>query len=78
MAEVVASGNPEFEKGELVVGMITWGEYCVLKGEYMLRKLDPMGFPLSYHVGIFGNLPHLYDISYVKESEIFTNFQPWP
>ncbi|GMN22590.1 hypothetical protein TIFTF001_049008, partial [Ficus carica] len=54
VAEVVVSGNPEFEKGELVVGMITWGEYCVLKGEYMLRKLDPMGFPLSYHVGIFG------------------------
>lgn len=53
LARVVASGNPEFEKGDLVVGMITWGEYCVLKGEYMLRKLDPMGFPLSYHVGIF-------------------------
>ncbi|PON88989.1 Alcohol dehydrogenase superfamily, zinc-type [Trema orientale] len=53
VAKVVASGNPEFEKDDLVVGMITWGEYSVLTGQYMLRKLDPMGFPLSYHVGIF-------------------------
>ena len=57
MAKVLASGNPEFEKYDLVVGMITWGEYSVLKGnQYMLRKLDPMGFPLSYHAGIFGKL----------------------
>ncbi|PON88992.1 Alcohol dehydrogenase superfamily, zinc-type [Trema orientale] len=54
VAKVVASGNPEFEKDDLVVGMITWGEYSVLKGQYILRKLDPMGFSLSYHVGIFG------------------------
>ncbi|KAF4391962.1 hypothetical protein F8388_004291 [Cannabis sativa] len=54
VAKVVASGNPEFEKDDLVVGMINWGEYSVLKGEtYMLRKLDTMGFPLSHHVGIF-------------------------
>jgi NADPH-dependent curcumin reductase CurA len=54
VGKVVASENPEFEKGDLVVGLITWGEYSVLKGEYMLRKLDPLGFPLSYHVGILG------------------------
>ncbi|KAF3453691.1 hypothetical protein FNV43_RR04132 [Rhamnella rubrinervis] len=54
VGKVVASGNPEFEKGDLVVGLITWGEYSVLKGEYMLRKLDPLGFPLSYHVGMLG------------------------
>ncbi|KAL5547877.1 hypothetical protein UlMin_003108 [Ulmus minor] len=52
VGKVVASGNSEFEKDDLVVGLITWGEYSVLKGEYMLRKLDPLGFPLSYHVGI--------------------------
>lgn len=57
MGKVLASGNPEFEKGDLVVGLVTWGEYSVLKGEHMLRKLDPLGFPLSYHVGILGKLP---------------------
>lgn len=56
MAKVVASsGNPEFEKDDLVVGLITWGEYSVLKEGSMFRKLDPLGFPLSYQVGILGN-----------------------
>ncbi|XP_050379167.1 NADPH-dependent oxidoreductase 2-alkenal reductase-like [Argentina anserina] len=55
VAKVVASRIPEFEKDDLVVGFITWGEYSLLKrGNYMLRKLDPMGFPLSYHIGILG------------------------
>ncbi|KAH7546400.1 hypothetical protein FEM48_Zijuj01G0196700 [Ziziphus jujuba var. spinosa] len=54
VGKVVASGNTDFEKDDLVVGLLIWGEYSVLKGEYVLRKLDPMGFPLSYHVGILG------------------------
>lgn len=55
MARVVASGNPEFEKGDLVVGLLAWGDYTVVKPGGMLRKFDPMGFPLSYQVGILGN-----------------------
>nr|XP_048323525.1 2-alkenal reductase (NADP(+)-dependent)-like [Ziziphus jujuba var. spinosa] len=54
VGKVVASGNPEFVNDGLVVGFLIWGEYSLLKGEYILRKLDPMGFPLSYHVGILG------------------------
>ncbi|KAF3950499.1 hypothetical protein CMV_023759 [Castanea mollissima] len=54
VAKVVASGNPKFEKDDLVVGLITWGEYSVLKEGTILNKLDPMGFPLTYHVGILG------------------------
>ncbi|KAL4654054.1 hypothetical protein ACB092_01G350900 [Castanea dentata] len=54
VAKVVASGNPKFEKDDLVVGLITWGEYSVLKEGIILNKLDPMGFPLTYHVGILG------------------------
>ncbi|CAN1216800.1 NADP-dependent alkenal double bond reductase P2 [Linum perenne] len=52
IGKVVASGDPEFHKGDLVAGLLTWADYCVLKqpgGIY--RKLDPMGFPLSNHVG---------------------------
>nr|XP_043630844.1 2-alkenal reductase (NADP(+)-dependent)-like [Erigeron canadensis] len=58
VGKVVASGNPLFQKGDYVVGMISWGEYS--KGEYsisqglILNKLDPMGLPLSYHVGVLG------------------------
>ncbi|KAK6941651.1 Oxidoreductase, N-terminal domain [Dillenia turbinata] len=53
VGRVVASENAEFEKGDLVGGLLTWGEYSIIKpGEMILRKLDPMGFPLSYHVGI--------------------------
>lgn len=54
VARVVASGNPEFEKGDLIVGLLAWGDYTVVKPGGMLRKFDPMGFPLSYQVGILG------------------------
>ncbi|MFS7917011.1 putative oxidoreductase [Helianthus anomalus] len=53
VGKVVASGNPEFEKDDYVVGIISWGEYSISQG-FMLSKLDPMGFPLSYHVGLLG------------------------
>ncbi|RVW28501.1 2-alkenal reductase (NADP(+)-dependent) [Vitis vinifera] len=29
-------------------------EYTIVKGGNTLRKLDPMGFPLSYHLGVLG------------------------
>ncbi|KAK3436617.1 hypothetical protein EUGRSUZ_C01168 [Eucalyptus grandis] len=54
VAEVVASDNVEFEKGDVVVGFVTWAEYSKIRGNGMIRKLDPLGFPLSYHVGLFG------------------------
>lgn len=51
----MASSNPEFEKGDIVAGLLKWGEYTVIKaGCGMLNKLNPMGFPLSYHVGVLG------------------------
>ncbi|XAR66901.1 2-alkenal reductase [Bertholletia excelsa] len=52
VGRVVASGHPDFEKGDLVGGQLSWGEYSIVKSTHMLNKLDPMGFPLSYHVGI--------------------------
>ncbi|THG08941.1 hypothetical protein TEA_001784 [Camellia sinensis var. sinensis] len=52
LGRVVASGHPGFEKDDLVAGVITWGEYSLIKGAVMLNKLDTMGLPLSYHVGI--------------------------
>ncbi|KAK8581702.1 hypothetical protein V6N13_144713 [Hibiscus sabdariffa] len=54
VGKVVASGNPKFDKGDIVAGLLKWGEFTVVKPGGMLNKLDPMGFPLSYHVGILG------------------------
>ncbi|KAI3495915.1 hypothetical protein L1887_38262 [Cichorium endivia] len=53
VGKVVASGNPEFEKGDYVLGIISWADYSISKGNF-LKILDPMGFPLSYHLGILG------------------------
>ncbi|KAF8034474.1 hypothetical protein BT93_C0705 [Corymbia citriodora subsp. variegata] len=52
VARVVASENPDYEKGDLVAGLVTWAEYSKIGSQGMIRELDPMGFPLSYHVGI--------------------------
>ncbi|XP_031382400.1 2-alkenal reductase (NADP(+)-dependent)-like [Punica granatum] len=54
VARVLVSENPEFEKGDLVIGVITWGEYSKIPSGRMIRKLEPMGLPLSYHVGFLG------------------------
>ncbi|KAI4379462.1 hypothetical protein MLD38_005757 [Melastoma candidum] len=54
LAKVVVSDKEEFAEGDLVVGLISWGEYTKIGSEGILRKLDPMGFPLSYHVGVLG------------------------
>ncbi|KAG6701908.1 hypothetical protein I3842_07G008800 [Carya illinoinensis] len=54
VGRIAASGNPKFEKDDLVAGLITWGEYSMIKDGNMLNKLDPLGFPLTYHVGILG------------------------
>ncbi|KAJ4837658.1 hypothetical protein Tsubulata_813868 [Turnera subulata] len=53
LGKVVASSDPEFEKDDLVTGFVTWAEYSTVKAG-SVRKLDPMGFPLSYHLGILG------------------------
>ncbi|KAL2926773.1 2-alkenal reductase (NADP(+)-dependent) [Bienertia sinuspersici] len=54
VGRVVASSHPEFKKDDLVSGLLIWAEYVVVENVNLLRKLDPMGFPMSYHVGILG------------------------
>lgn len=48
------------EKGELVVGLLTWGEYTLVEPGRLLNKLDPMGLPLPHHVGALGNLSFIF------------------
>ncbi|KAE8688166.1 hypothetical protein F3Y22_tig00110998pilonHSYRG00107 [Hibiscus syriacus] len=54
VGRVVASTNPKFEKGDIVAGLPNWGEFTLVKAGGMLNKLDSIGFPLSYHIGILG------------------------
>lgn len=55
VAEVVASGDPGFGKGDLVFGIIHWAQYSLVNaGESTLRKLDTLGFPFTYHLGVLG------------------------
>lgn len=54
VGEVVASESPDFNKGDLVVGLVGWAEYTVVKGGYFLRKIDSKAFPLSYHASVLG------------------------
>ncbi|XP_019189486.1 PREDICTED: NADP-dependent alkenal double bond reductase P2-like [Ipomoea nil] len=54
VGKVLASGRADIKKDDLVTGLLSWGEYCVLKEGSLLNKLDPMGFPLSHHVGVLG------------------------
>ncbi|XP_051131051.1 2-alkenal reductase (NADP(+)-dependent)-like [Andrographis paniculata] len=54
VGRVVASGRAEFSKDELVIGLLSWGEYTVVEQGRLLNKLDPMGLPLHYHVGPLG------------------------
>ncbi|XP_039165311.1 uncharacterized protein LOC104439118 [Eucalyptus grandis] len=41
--KVVAADNVEFQKGDLVVGVVTWAEYSKIRRNRMIRKLDPLG-----------------------------------
>ncbi|KAF9613506.1 hypothetical protein IFM89_008353 [Coptis chinensis] len=54
VGRVVESTNPGFEKDDLVVGVIGWEEYSLVRRGDMLTKLGTTEFPLSYHVGILG------------------------
>ena len=55
VGRVVASGRADLEKGELVVGLLTWGEYTLAEPGRLLNKLDAMGQDLPHHVGALGN-----------------------
>ncbi|KAL0339077.1 UNVERIFIED_CONTAM: 2-alkenal reductase (NADP(+)-dependent) [Sesamum angustifolium] len=54
VGRVVTSGRPELAKDELVVGLLTWGEYSIIEEGRLLNKLDPMGLPLPAYVGALG------------------------
>ncbi|KAJ0034554.1 hypothetical protein Pint_26329 [Pistacia integerrima] len=54
VAKVVASGHPEFKKGDLVWGAVGWEEYSLIKNTQSLFKIHHTDVPLSYYTGILG------------------------
>ncbi|XP_065049953.1 2-alkenal reductase (NADP(+)-dependent)-like [Musa acuminata AAA Group] len=74
VGKVVVSGNEEFERDDVVVGLLAWEEYTVVRPGTTLTKVDPHEFPLSYHVSILGPsgltaYAGFYDICKPKKGE---------
>ncbi len=53
VSEVVASNNPKFAVGDIVLGFGGWQEYSVSEGNG-LKKLDPAAAPVSTALGVLG------------------------
>ncbi|XP_022934032.1 2-alkenal reductase (NADP(+)-dependent)-like [Cucurbita moschata] len=75
VGEVLASGNADFKKGDLVAGLLHWAEYSIVKAQTsLLRQIDSMGLPLTNHLGILGfsgltAYAGLFEVAKVKEGE---------
>jgi NADPH-dependent curcumin reductase CurA len=53
VGEIVASRNPKFSVGDIVLGFGGWQEYALSSGT-ALRKLDPAAVPISTALGVLG------------------------
>jgi NADPH-dependent curcumin reductase CurA len=53
VSEVVASNNPKFQAGDIVLSRAGWQEYAVSDGSG-LRKLDPATAPVQTALGVLG------------------------
>ncbi|KAJ0035971.1 hypothetical protein Pint_26319 [Pistacia integerrima] len=54
VGKVVDSGHPEFQKGDLIWGIVGWEEYSVIKNPGSFFKIHHADVPLSYYRGILG------------------------
>ena len=73
VAEVVASTNPRFQPGDIVLTSDGWQAYGLSDGKG-LRKIDPSMGPVSYSLGVLGMIGltsyvALLDIGKPKEGE---------
>ena len=53
VGEVLKSRNPQFAKGDVVVGMLNWATHTLHDGKG-LRKIEPGAMPLQAHLGVLG------------------------
>ncbi|XP_027334256.1 NADPH-dependent oxidoreductase 2-alkenal reductase-like isoform X2 [Abrus precatorius] len=54
VSKVLESGNPDYEKGDLVLGITNWEEYSFVSSAQILFKIEHTDVPLSYYTGILG------------------------
>ncbi|QCD84873.1 hypothetical protein DEO72_LG2g5231 [Vigna unguiculata] len=54
VSQVVESGNPDYEKGDLVYAMTKWEEYSLIPSSQIRFKIEHTDVPLSYYIGILG------------------------
>ncbi|XP_075661991.1 2-alkenal reductase (NADP(+)-dependent)-like isoform X2 [Castanea sativa] len=54
VAKVLDSGHPNFKKGDLIWGTISWEEYSLITELEGLFKIKHTDVPLSYYTGILG------------------------
>jgi NADPH-dependent curcumin reductase CurA len=53
VGEVIASRNPNFAQGDVVMGMLNWATHTLHDGKG-LRKIVPGAAPLQAHLGVLG------------------------
>src|SRR5438128_359784 len=73
VAEVIASNNPRFQPGDIVLTSDGWQQYGLSDGKG-LRKIDPAMGPVSWSLGVLGMVGltayvALLDIGKPKEGE---------
>lgn len=56
VARVVDSTHPGFSAGDIVSGMTGWEEYSLIDRPEQLSKIQQSDIPLSYHLGLLGEL----------------------
>ena len=56
VCKVLDSGHPDFKAGDYVWGMTGWEEYSLITSVEHLFKIKYTDVPLSYYVGLLGEL----------------------
>lgn len=51
--QVVESRNPEYSKGDVLVGVFGWQDYAVARGDWSIDKV-PEGTPLTWPLSVLG------------------------
>ncbi|CAI0417953.1 unnamed protein product [Linum tenue] len=74
VSKVVDSAHPDYKKGDLVWGGVTWEEYSVVENPKGIFKIPDPDVPLSYYTGVLG-MPGVtayfgfYDVCSPKKGE---------
>ncbi|KAG7623823.1 putative 2-alkenal reductase (NAD(P)(+)) [Arabidopsis thaliana] len=54
VSKVIDSGHPDYKKGDLLWGLVGWGEYSLITPDFSHYKIQHTDVPLSYYTGLLG------------------------